>query len=238
MAHQARHLRLDEDGGPTRVLVVEDQALFAETLSLALRAAGHQAHTVSAATGVGTSAALRATLAVRPHVVLLDVSPDHDDDQLLVQELTRAGCAVVVVTADAERGRWGGFLHHGARGVLATSRPLSELVRAVDEVAAGRPLLAEAEYHALIREWRSRVTTHEEQRRRLTRLTPREQEILHELMQGRSIRDIAEQAVVAEGTVRKQVCAVLHKLGVSTQIAAVGLAHRAGWQLPDALAHG
>jgi two-component system, NarL family, nitrate/nitrite response regulator NarL len=236
MARQARQQR-DEDR-PTRVLVVEDQALFAETLSLALRAAGHEAHTVSAATGAGTTAVLRATMSVRPHVVLLDLAPGRDDGHLLVQQLARAGTAVVVVTVDAERSRWGGFLHHGARGVLTTSHSLSELVRAVDEVAAGRPLLPHTEYHALLREWRSRATAHEEQRRRLTRLTPREQEILHELMEGRSIRDIADEAVVAEGTVRKQVCAVLHKLGVSTQVAAVGLAHRAGWRLPDALAHG
>ena len=48
-------------------------------------------------------------------------------------------------------------------------------------------------------------------------------------MAGHNVLDIARARVVSEGTVRVQVRAILAKLGVSSQIAAVGLAHRAGW---------
>jgi DNA-binding NarL/FixJ family response regulator len=39
---------------------------------------------------------------------------------------------------------------------------------------------------------------------------------------------------VSETTVRTQVKAILAKLEVRSQLAAVGLAHRAGWQPPEA----
>lgn len=61
-----------------------------------------------------------------------------------------------------------------------------------------------------------------EQQRRLApfeALTTREAEMLGELMLGR--------------TVRTQVRAIRTKLGVSSQVAAIGRALQAGWQPPD-----
>ena len=60
----------------------------------------------------------------------------------------------------------------------------------------------------------------------------RECEVLGQLMQGHSVRGIAEHSVVAETTVRTQVKSILAKLEVSSQLAAVGLAYRIGWQAP------
>ena len=47
-------------------------------------------------------------------------------------------------------------------------------------------------------------------------------------MRGRSVREIASIGVVSEATVRTQVKSILAKLEVSSQLAAVGLAHRMG----------
>jgi DNA-binding NarL/FixJ family response regulator len=88
------------------------------------------------------------------------------------------------------------------------------------------------ERERLIRVWHEQ---HEERRRlheRLLLLTPREQEVLSRLMQGHTVRDIATMSVVSEATVRTQVKSILAKLEVSSQLAAVGLAHHVGWH-PD-----
>ena len=69
-------------------------------------------------------------------------------------------------------------------------------------------------------------------RRRLELLTRREQEVLGHLMSGRQVRDIAALGVVSEATVRTQVKSILSKLEVSSQLAAVGVAHQAEWQSP------
>lgn len=49
-------------------------------------------------------------------------------------------------------------------------------------------------------------------------------------MAGRTVREIAIDGVVSEATVRTQVKAILAKLEVTSQLAAVGLAHRVGWR--------
>jgi DNA-binding NarL/FixJ family response regulator len=48
-------------------------------------------------------------------------------------------------------------------------------------------------------------------------------------MEGKSAAEIAAEAVVSLATVRSQIRAVLQKLDVTSQIAAVALAHRSGW---------
>ena len=60
----------------------------------------------------------------------------------------------------------------------------------------------------------------------------RESEVLGHLMKGRAVREIAGLSVVSEATVRTQVKSILAKLEVSSQLAAVGLAHEIGWQAP------
>jgi two-component system, NarL family, nitrate/nitrite response regulator NarL len=57
----------------------------------------------------------------------------------------------------------------------------------------------------------------------------REAEVLRGLIEGRSVDELAQEAFVSIATVRSQVRAILRKLGVTSQLAAVGLARRAGW---------
>ena len=75
-------------------------------------------------------------------------------------------------------------------------------------------------------------------RRKLELLTPREREVLAHLMLGRPVREIAHVSFVSEATVRTQVKSILAKLEVTSQLAAVGVAHRVEWRPPQAaLAH-
>jgi DNA-binding NarL/FixJ family response regulator len=64
------------------------------------------------------------------------------------------------------------------------------------------------------------------------RLSTREQAVLHELIDGRTAGEIAAEAFVSIATVRTQISAVLRKLGVHSQLAAVALARRAQWDEP------
>jgi two-component system, NarL family, nitrate/nitrite response regulator NarL len=56
--------------------------------------------------------------------------------------------------------------------------------------------------------------------------------VLGHLMRGQTVHEIATTSFVSEATVRTQVKAILAKLEVSSQIAAVGLAHQIGWHSP------
>ena len=61
-------------------------------------------------------------------------------------------------------------------------------------------------------------------------LTMREREVLAALVDGLTAEEIAETHFVALTTVRSQIRAVLQKLGVRSQLAAVAYANRVGWQ--------
>jgi DNA-binding NarL/FixJ family response regulator len=54
--------------------------------------------------------------------------------------------------------------------------------------------------------------------------------VLHALCDGFSAEAIAEQQFVSVGTVRTHIQAVLRKLGVSSQLAAVVLARKLSWR--------
>lgn len=67
-----------------------------------------------------------------------------------------------------------------------------------------------------------------DEKERLEFLTHTERHVLVCLMQGQTIQEQAARRYVAISTVRSQAHAVLYKLGVNSQIAAIAVGHRAG----------
>ena len=63
-------------------------------------------------------------------------------------------------------------------------------------------------------------------------MTRREAEVLGQLMAGKQVTEIARARFVSESTIRTQVKSILSKLQVSSQLTAVGLAHRIDWTPP------
>ncbi|MCH1867529.1 LuxR C-terminal-related transcriptional regulator [Nocardioides sp. CFH 31398] len=212
---------------------MEDHVLLAEALEMTLSSEGFDVRRIEPADdGMSTALLLSTILRTRPEIVLLDLDLGRSGDGVrLIGPLAHAGVRVVVVTASGDRARWGECLRHGARTVLSKGRPLREVVATVRRVHEGFPAMAPAERDHLLRLFSEQRRAVEELNTRLERLTRREQQVLDQLVSGRTVREIAEQAVVAEATVRTQVKSILAKLEVSSQLAAVGIAHRAGWRL-------
>jgi DNA-binding CsgD family transcriptional regulator len=108
----------------------------------------------------------------------------------------------------------------GARPVLDADQPFPDLVTALDGALRaagpgdGRQSLARA------LRWRLAEA------RLCAALTAREQEVLGSLAEGLAAAEIAAASHVSLATVRSQIRAVLAKLGVSSQLAAVALARR------------
>jgi two-component system nitrate/nitrite response regulator NarL len=215
----------------TRVLIVEDHALFAESLEIALRLEAFDVRRLDLASLGGTPSALAsAALRVRARVALvdLDLGP-YGDGLVLIETLGAAGSDVVVVTACADRAQWGACVQRGARKVLSKNGPLQEMLTTVHRLIQGLPTMTRDERDDLLGQWRRARTEDASRHERLARLTRREKEILTELVAGNGVHDIATGDVVSEATVRSQVKSILGKLEVSSQLAAVGLAHRLGW---------
>lgn len=216
----------------TRVLIIEDHTLFAESLELALSLEGYDVRRLALPEVGGSMATLRSTaLRSNARIVLLDLDLGRFGDGMsLIAPLARDGANVVVVTASTDHGRWGACMRQGARKILSKGRPLQETLSTVRRLHQGLPVMTSDELERLLDAWRSERMVTEDMRRRLELLTPREKQILGSLIEGHNVREIARSCVVSEATVRTQVKSILGKLEVTSQLAAVGLAHHVGWQ--------
>lgn len=117
---------------------------------------------------------------------------------------------------------WGDLVAAGVT-LLPMSISLADLALSLTRLMAGEELMSRPERERIVLEWRARRTELDELADRLHRLSPRESEVLGLLAAGLSVKDIAAQGEVAETTVRTQVKAVLRKLEVGSQLAAVAL---------------
>lgn len=215
-----------------RVLIIEDHELLAESLELTLSLEGYDVRRLALPEEGGSMATLRsAALRANPRIVLLDLDLGRfGDGMALIAPLARAGANVVVVTASMDRGRWGACVKQGARKVLSKGRPLQETLSTVRRLSQGLPVMTSQELESLLDAYRQERAATEDVRRKLEMLTPREKQVLGQLIDGHNVRDIARTSVVSEATVRTQVKSILGKLEVSSQLAAVGLAHQVDWQ--------
>lgn len=218
----------------TRIALVEDHTLFADSLDMVFTVEGYDVRRVTIPEEGGSMASmLSAILASHPRIVLLDLDLGRlGDATRLISPIARAGVNVVVVTASPDRSRWGECLRLGARKVISKSRPLTEILSTVRRLVQGLPVTDVAEREELLRLWHEERSDRQLARERLDRLTQREREVLAMLVRGKAVRDIAAEKVVSEATVRTQVKSILAKLEVSSQLAAVGLAHHVGWVPP------
>ncbi len=211
-----------------RVAVIEDHALLAESLRLSLGAEGAE---VSLLQLTSPDDILATCARQRPHVVLLDLDLGAavGDGALLIPTLVAGGARVVLLTGSTDAARLGGCLDAGASGVIEKAEPLESLVEKVRRTARGeRPMQPQRRLDLLL-ESRRRQAARRRALAPFESLTDREREVLAELMRGHRVEEISTQMVVSEATVRTHVRAILQKLGVRSQLAAVALAREVGW---------
>lgn len=219
----------------SRVAIVEDHTLLAESMEIALTAAGHTVRRIPLpASARGPIVLLPPILQWRAQVALLDLDLGPVGNGMrLVEPLTSSGVAVVVVTGTIDEAVWGEALVHGARRVLPKDAPLNEILATIRRITEGRPVMHPSEHEVLLRAWHEDRTEKQEYRLRLERLTRREAEVLAHLIQGHQVSEVAQLSVVSAATVRTQVKSILAKLEVSSQLAAVGIARAVDWHPPD-----
>jgi DNA-binding NarL/FixJ family response regulator len=210
-----------------RVLIVDDHELLAESLRLALTAEGYDV----VVPGVSPMEVYAAAQATTPDVVLLDLDlgDEGGDGSVLVEALAVGGARVVVVSGTPDRLRVAACLESGACGYISKAASLDLLLEAVRAAGEGRTVMPEAQRLDLLAELRRVRVERQRELAPFEDLTDRERFVLAQVLDGRSAADIATSAYVSEATVRSQIRAVLQKLGVHSQLAAVAAARRVGW---------
>ena len=212
-----------------RVLIVEDHALVAIGLQLALSARGWEVETTDGPTAADV---IEQACRFQPQVVLCDINlGDGVGSGIdLVAPLCATGAQVVMLTAETRRTVLAACLEEGAAGWVGKDTFLDQVVGALTDVLAGTPLIGCTTREAMIDELRLERAGLRKALTPFERLTMRECEVLAALIDGLSAEEIAETQYVALTTVRSQIRSVLQKLGVRSQLAAVAQANRAGWK--------
>jgi DNA-binding NarL/FixJ family response regulator len=139
---------------------------------------------------------------------------------------------VLVLTAFAQDEYLFEALRAGARGYLLKSAEVDELVEAIQEVHAGRTLVTPSLTPRLV----ERVSWIDESSHIAEALTEREAEVLRLIATGARNRDVADQLVITENTVKHHIGQIHAKLGVRTRTQAVVRARRLGLLPIDDLA--
>ncbi len=207
-----------------RILVADDHPVVRDGLATMLGTQPDFEVVGQAATGIEV---VELTPTLHPDVILLDLEmPEMDGVEALVQlRQQQPQVGVIVFTAFDTDERILSAVRAGARGYLLKGTPREELFQAVRLVSQGgsllQPVVASRLMEGLSAEGR-------QDDKPLDALTPREDEVLALLAQGKPNREIAEVLVITERTVKFHVSSILGKLGAGNRTEAVAIAAQRG----------
>lgn len=214
--------KVEWNGKPIRVLIVDDHSLFAEGIEYGLRRHGLNV------VGIVTTArqAISTSRELRPDIVLLDVLLPDQDGVSAGRRILADGSEVKVIVLtgldDADLARRA--IQSGLHGYMSKSASIMELVGAIITTVGGHAVMPER----AVRFMAGNPTPEDEETLLLKQLTNRERQILASLAQGLSPRQIADRLVVSPNTVRTHIQNIRSKLLVRSRLEAVAFAVRHG----------
>ncbi len=229
-----------------RVLVVDDQRLMRDGITSLLEMQ-------DAIEVVGTASngqeALEKAVSLRPDVILMDVRMPVMDGVVATGQVRRQlpSCRILMLTTFDDEEYVIEALRAGASGYLLKDLPAPDLASAVQAVYKGiyqlDPVVASKVIASL-----SRPRTNDSAKQpvpvssaspamsdagtpspRPADLTGREIEVLRLIAKGATNREIAEQLVISEGTVKNHISNILSRLGLRDRTQAAIYARENGW---------
>jgi DNA-binding NarL/FixJ family response regulator len=200
-----------------RVVIAEDNYLVREGTRRLLEDSGE----VEVVAAVGSAGELLdAVDRLHPDAVLTDIRmpPGHDMEGIAAAHQIRKKhpqVGVVVLSQHADEAYAFQLLKDGTAGLAYLLKErvgdTDELLRALRETIAGRSVIDPAVVEALLAS-RSRQAHSP-----LAALTPRENDVLREMAQGKTNAAVAESLSVSESAVEKYANAIFSKLGLSEE---------------------
>jgi len=209
---------------PIRVLIADDHTLVRESLVNVLDASGECKVVAQAADGL---AAVEQALKMRPDVAIVDISmPGLNGVEVvrrLKSELPATRTLVLTMHEDEE------YVLHvvraGASGYLLKDSPISELIGAVKQLHAGKAYFGAAAAKVLAEQVHKPDGDSGDP---YGRLTPREREVFHMVVEGRTSKEIAAKLGISTKTAENHRANVLDKLGARNTADVVRYAVRRG----------
>jgi DNA-binding NarL/FixJ family response regulator len=226
-------------GEKTTILLVDDHALFRVGMRNILeREAGFEI----VGEADDTRGAFDLSVQLSPDIILMDLSLPApggiETTQRIKRELPSAGIIVLAVSED-EDALFDAIKAGAAAFILKDVAP-DDLVAIIHRVASGEYLINDKVFakpavaSRVLKEFRELAIYGQEAAPIFAPLSPREVEILDNIAQGMTNKQVAYALSISEQTVKNHMSSILRKLSVNDRTQAVVYAMRQGWiRMPE-----
>ena len=222
-----------------RILIVDDHALFRAGIVNVL--AREKDFEVVGEAADGRSA-IEASNALSPNIVLMDLSLPQPGGIETTQRIRRElpATAVVVLAVDEDEEALFASIKAGAAAFLIKDVSPDDLVMVIRRVSKGEFLINDKVFSKpavasrVLKEFRELAVYGQEAAPIFAPLSPREVEILDNIAQGMTNKQVAYALSISEQTVKNHMSSILRKLAVNDRTQAVVYAMRQGWiKMPE-----
>jgi len=210
-----------------KILIVDDHALFREGLASLLT--GQPDFTV-----IGEAACVQEAIVMahnlQPDLVLMDFTlPDGtglDATRAILGR--RPGTKIVFLTVHEDDERLFAAIRSGAKGYMLKNVPVAKLLEQLRGLERNEAAILPTMTSRILVEFARTRPGQQPDHSALAQLTSRELDVLRELVQGASNREIAECLFITENTVKNHVSNILNKLDLPNRREAARYARQYG----------
>ncbi len=222
-----------------RILIVDDHALFRGGISQVL---GKEREFDIVGEAADGRSALEMTGMVSPNIVLMDLSLPSPGGLETTQRIRREfpAVAVVVMAQDEDEESLFASIKAGAAAFVIKDISPEDLIHVIRRVSQGEFLINDKVFSKpavasrVLKEFRELAVYGQEAQPIFAPLSPREVEILDNIAQGMTNKQVAYALSISEQTVKNHMSSILRKLSVNDRTQAVVYAMRQGWiKMPE-----
>jgi DNA-binding NarL/FixJ family response regulator len=222
-----------------RILIVDDHALFRVGLANIL---GREKEFDVIGEADSSRSAIEMAETHNPDVILMDASLPTPGGIETTQRIRRElpATAVIVMAVDEDEEALFASIKAGAAAFLIKDVSPEDLVMVIRRVSKGEFLINDKVFSKpavasrVLKEFRELAVYGQEAQPIFAPLSPREVEILDNIAQGMTNKQVAYALSISEQTVKNHMSSILRKLAVNDRTQAVVYAMRQGWiKMPE-----
>ena len=209
--------------GKITVLIVDDHTLIRETWSFLL--GRNENFEVIAEVGDGQKA-IDIARDKRPHIVLLDINmtPLNGFDVLKMIRKQSPGSKVIAVSMHSQPAYAKKMLRMGAKGYVTKNSPRQEMLDAIIDVNNGNTYICQEVKNILS----DQMLSEEDTTAGLNQLSEREIEVINQIRDGLSSKEIADRLAISIKTVEVHRHNILKKLKVKNTASLINYINSSG----------
>jgi DNA-binding NarL/FixJ family response regulator len=226
-------------GEVTRILIVDDHALFRVGIANIL---GREPDFEVVGEADDSRSAVDRAIETSPNVILMDLSLPSPGGIETTQRIKRElpSTAIIVLAVSEDEDALFDAIKAGAAAFILKDVGPDDLVTIIRRVVSGEYLINDKVFakpsvaSRVLKEFRELAVYGQEAAPIFAPLSPREVEILDNIAQGMTNKQVAYALSISEQTVKNHMSSILRKLSVNDRTQAVVYAMRQGWiRMPE-----